>query len=113
MEAGPGLTTALRRGTLEFCVLALLEDDERYGVELVGRLGAEPALTTSEGTLYPLLSRMRRAGWVTTTWQESPTGPPRRYYGLTAEGKAALAVFRTEWTAFRNAVDRIVGTERK
>jgi PadR family transcriptional regulator PadR len=112
MEAGPGPTTALRRGTLEFCVLALLEDEERYGVELVGRLSAEPALTTSEGTLYPLLSRMRRAGWVTTTWQESPTGPPRRYYGLTVDGKAALDTFRIEWAAFRNAVDRIVGTEQ-
>ena len=55
---------------------------------------------------------MRRAGWVTTTWQESPTGPPRRYYGLTAEGKAALAAFRSEWVGFRDAVDHIVGTER-
>jgi len=112
MEAGPALSTALRRGTLEFCVLALLENEERYGVELVGRLAAESALTTTEGTLYPLLSRMRRAGWVTTTWQESPTGPPRRYYGLTASGKAALATFRSEWVAFRDAVDHIVGTER-
>jgi PadR family transcriptional regulator, regulatory protein PadR len=112
MEAGPALATALRRGTLEFCVLALLEDEQLYGVELVGRLAAVSALTTTEGTLYPLLSRMRRSGWVTTTWQESPTGPPRRYYGLTAEGKAALATFRTEWAAFRDAVDHIVGTER-
>jgi PadR family transcriptional regulator PadR len=107
-----GLATALRRGTLEFCVLAMLESDQRYGVELVGRLGAETTLTTSEGTLYPLLSRLRRAGWLTTTWQESPAGPPRRYYGLTGPGKAALDSFRSEWVAFRDAVDRIVGTER-
>lgn len=111
MESQTGLATALRRGTLEFCVLALLEDKERYGVELVSRLGAETALTTSEGTLYPLLSRLRRTGWVATTWQESPTGPPRRYYGLTSNGKAALAHFRSEWAAFRDAVDHIVGTE--
>jgi PadR family transcriptional regulator PadR len=107
-----GLSTALRRGTLEFCVLAMLESEERYGVELVGQLGAQTALTTSEGTLYPLLSRLRRTGWVTTTWQESPAGPPRRYYGLTGSGKAALAHFRSEWVSFRDAVDRIVGTER-
>jgi PadR family transcriptional regulator PadR len=106
------LATAFRRGTLEFCVLALLEDERRYGVELVTRLGAETALTTSEGTLYPLLSRLRRAGWVTTEWRESPAGPPRRYYGLTGEGKAALSLFRSEWVAFRDAVDRVVGTER-
>jgi PadR family transcriptional regulator PadR len=113
MDVQGGLGTALRRGTLEFCVLALLETEQRYGVELVTRLGAESALTTTEGTLYPLLSRLRRAGWVDTIWQESPTGPPRRYYGLTRHGKAALAHFREEWAEFRDAVDRIVGTERK
>jgi PadR family transcriptional regulator PadR len=109
----PDLSTALRRGTLEFCVLAFLADGERYGVELVRRLGAETALATSEGTLYPLLSRLRRSGWVATTWQESPTGPPRRYYALTPDGRAALAHFRHEWAAFRDAVDRIVGTESR
>jgi PadR family transcriptional regulator, regulatory protein PadR len=112
MEGQSGLATALRRGTLEFCVLALLEHEQRYGVELVGRLGVETTLTTSEGTLYPMLSRLRRTGLIATTWRESSAGPPRRYYGLTSQGKAALANFRSEWVAFRDAVDRIVGTER-
>jgi PadR family transcriptional regulator, regulatory protein PadR len=88
-----------------------LEAESRYGVELVTQLAAQTALTTSEGTLYPLLSRLRRSGWVATTWQESPAGPPRRYYELTRQGKEALAHFRSEWVAFRTAVDRIVGTE--
>jgi PadR family transcriptional regulator len=111
MEEWSGLATSLRRGTLEFCVLALLESEPRYGVELVTQLAARTALTTSEGTLYPLLARLRRAAWVATTWQESPAGPPRRYYELTSQGKEALARFRSEWVAFRSAVDRIVGTE--
>ncbi len=111
MEQQPGLATALRRGTLEFCVLALLRGGERYGVELVRRLGAETALTTSEGTIYPMLSRLRRAGWVSTSWRESPAGPPRRYYALTHDGATALAHFRSEWVAFRAAVDRIVASE--
>ena len=111
MEDKRELSSALRRGTLEFCVLALLSDGERYGVELVRRLGAESALAASEGTLYPLLSRLRRSGWVATTWQESPAGPPRRYYTLTPDGRAALAAFRVEWAGFRDAVDRIVRTE--
>lgn len=111
MEEAAGLSSALRRGTLEFCVLALLENGEQYSVELVRRLGAEAALTTSEGTLYPMLSRLRRAGRVTTTWRESAAGPPRRYYALTPSGRAALAHFRAEWTAFRDTVDRIVRTE--
>ena len=113
MDDRPGLATALRRGTLEFCVLALLADEERYGVELVRRLGAVTALATSEGTLYPLLSRLRRSGWVATTWQESSAGPPRRYYAITPDGLAALAFFKAEWIAFRSAVDRIVGTEAR
>jgi PadR family transcriptional regulator len=112
MEERAGLATALRRGVLEFCVLALLESEQRYVVELVGRLGTETTLTTTEGTLYPLLSRLRGAGWVATTWQESSAGPPRRYYVLTVQGKAALDAFRQEWVAFRDAVDRIIGTER-
>ena len=107
------LATSLRRGTLEFCVLALMEDGEQYGVELVRRLGAERTLTTSEGTLYPLLARLRRAGRVETVWRESPAGPPRRYYALTPDGHAALSVFRDEWSAFRDTVDRIVGTKAR
>jgi PadR family transcriptional regulator, regulatory protein PadR len=113
MEVPLGLTTALRRGTLEFCVLALLGKGEQYSLELVRRLGAERVLATSEGTLYPLLSRLRRAGWVSTTWQEAPSGPPRRYYALTPSGEAALGYFRSEWTAFRDTVDHIVGTDSR
>ncbi|WP_432832578.1 PadR family transcriptional regulator [Dactylosporangium sp. CA-092794] len=110
MDVPGSLSSALRRGTLEFCVLALMEQGEQYGVELVRQLGAERTLTTSEGTLYPLLARLRRQGWVETSWRESRSGPPRRYYSLTQHGRSALHHFRTEWAAFRDTVDRIVGT---
>jgi len=56
-----------------------------------------------------LLSRLRKARWVETTWRESPSGPPRRYYTLTASGSAALATFRAEWAEFRETIDRLVG----
>jgi PadR family transcriptional regulator PadR len=95
----------LRRGVLEFCVLALLRDGERYSYELVRALGAADGLVTTEGTLYPLLGRLRREGMVDTTWRESPSGPPRRYYRLTPDGEAALGGFVTEWTRFRDSVD--------
>jgi PadR family transcriptional regulator, regulatory protein PadR len=65
-------------------------------------------LVTSEGTIYPLLGRLRRDGLVTTTWHESPSGPPRRYYQLTAEGGRALSLFTTEWDRFTDAVDRLL-----
>jgi PadR family transcriptional regulator PadR len=111
MAGADAMATWLRRGTLEYCVLALLERGTRYGVELVRDLAANPALTATEGTVYPLLSRLRRTGWVETTWQESSAGPPRRYYSLTSEGRRALTLFRQEWVAFREAVDRVMGTD--
>jgi PadR family transcriptional regulator PadR len=98
----------MRRGTLQYCVLALLEGDERYAFDLVRSLGRTDGLVTSEGTIYPLLSRLRRDGLVDSSWQESSSGPPRRYYRLTAAGRAALAEFRREWSRFRDAVDRFV-----
>ena len=103
----------LRRGTLEYCVLALLRGGERYGVELVHRLGQVDGLTTSEGTIYPLLSRLRREGLVDTTWRESLTGPPRRYYVLSPSGRRALQHFETEWVRYRDAVDELLGTGGK
>jgi PadR family transcriptional regulator, regulatory protein PadR len=104
----------LRRGVLEFCVLALLAEEERYGVELVQQLAREQALVTTEGTLYPLLGRLRREGAVETTWQESPAGPPRRYYRLTSAGMRSLAAFAEQWESFRTSVDSIlrIGEQR-
>ena len=76
VETREGSAAQLRRGALEFCVLALLRDGERYGFELVHRLSEVEGLVTTEGTLYPLLGRLRREGVVETTWRESP--PDRR-----------------------------------
>ena len=98
----------LRRGVLEFCVLALLRDGERYSYELVRALGDADGLVTTEGTLYPLLGRLRREGVVDTSWRESPSGPPRRYYRLTPDGQAALGGFVVEWARFRDSVDALL-----
>src|SRR3569832_243407 len=95
------LATSLRRGTLEFCVLAMVEREDRYGTELVRRLGDEPGRAAGEGTIYPLPSRLRRVGWLDSKWAESPSGPPRRYYALTDNGRSALEHFRSEWVSFR------------
>lgn len=102
--------TQLRKGALEHCVLALLRGRERYGYDLVTEL-AEAGLLASEGTIYPLLSRLRKDELVETTWQESPSGPPRRYYSLTPQGERALADFTTSWTEFKHSVDDILGRE--
>jgi len=101
----------LRRGVLEYCVMAALRDGERYGYELVAQLASADGLLTSEGTIYPLLGRLRNDGSVATTWRESASGPPRRYYSLTAGGHAALERFTGEWARFRDAVDAVLDTK--
>lgn len=93
-------------------MLALLRGGERYGFELVRTLGEVDGMVTSEGTIYPLLSRLRRDGVVETTWRESESGPPRRYYRLTNAGRRALADFSDEWTRFRDAVDQLLSEGR-
>ncbi|MEV8095333.1 PadR family transcriptional regulator [Kitasatospora sp. NPDC085879] len=102
------VATQLRKGVLEYCVLALLRDGPRYGVELLQELGRFPTLATSQGTIYPLLSRLRRAGLADTFLRDSDSGPSRRYYTLTAAGRGALEEFTSLWPAFRTAVDHIL-----
>jgi PadR family transcriptional regulator PadR len=106
-----GLLAQMRRGTLQYCVLALLAREERYGFDLVRALGDVDGMVTSEGTIYPLLSRLRRDGLVESTWRESRSGPPRRYYRLTRAGRTALDGFINEWSRFRDAVDHFVRRE--
>lgn len=99
----------LSRGVVEHCVLALLREGESYAFELVRVLGHRD-LVTSEGTIYPLLARLRRDGLVSTTWRESVSGPPRRYYEITANGQVVLDAFLADWTHFRDAVDAILAS---
>jgi PadR family transcriptional regulator, regulatory protein PadR len=107
MEPGKA-ESQLRKGVLEYCVLGLLRDGPRCGIELLGKLAATGVLATSQGTVYPLLSRLRRDGLVATSWRESPTGPPRRYYELTETGAASLREFTRTWVGFKAAVDKVV-----
>lgn len=101
----------LRRGVLEYCVLSLLAREELYGFDLVRRLAEVDGMVITEGTIYPLLSRLRREGRVTTTWVESEAGPPRRYYALAPAGRRALTAFVEEWRRFRDAVDHLLPGE--
>jgi PadR family transcriptional regulator PadR len=100
--------TELRRGVLEFCVLALVREEESYAFDIVRVLAGAGSLVTSEGTIYPLLSRLRRDGLVTTTWRESDAGPPRRYYRITDQGRRALEAFAGDWRRFADAVDALL-----
>jgi PadR family transcriptional regulator PadR len=100
--------TELRRGVLEHCVLAVVRRRESYAFDIVRTLASEGGLVTSEGTIYPLLSRLRRDGLVATRWRESEAGPPRRYYRVTSDGGRVLDAFIAEWARFRDAVDDVL-----
>lgn len=108
MAVDADVLSQLRRGALQYCVLALLGDEERYGFDIARTLGSIDGMVTGEGTLYPLLSRLKREGHVATTWRESDAGPPRKYYAITTQGRLALDDFITEWCRFRDAVDDIL-----
>jgi PadR family transcriptional regulator, regulatory protein PadR len=110
MEPEPFMAN-LRRGTVEFCVLALVRGQPKYAAELGAELG-ELGLLSSEGTLYPLLSRLRREQLVDTSWVESDAGPPRRYYRLTSRGRKSLAAFQEQWRTFTAGVNRLLEEER-
>jgi PadR family transcriptional regulator len=98
----------MRKGLLEYCIMALLTSRPRYGYELVQELARVDGMLTSEGTMYPLLGRLRREGMVVTEWRESSGGPPRKYYRLSRAGERALEGFRKEWATLRSAVDGIL-----
>jgi PadR family transcriptional regulator PadR len=100
---GAGLTE-LRRGVLGPCVLAQLELKPRFGLELVRDLAAADGLLTSDGTVYPLLNRLRDAGLVTSEWRDNEGERARRYYSITDAGRQSLAAFRAEWTQFSATV---------
>ncbi|MFC7594422.1 PadR family transcriptional regulator [Terrabacter sp. GCM10028922] len=107
------ILTHLRRGAVEYCVLAMVAEEPAYGLDIARRLTREGILLTGEGTLYPLLSRLRTAGFVETTWEESTEGPPRRYYAITPTGRETLDAFRRTWAPFRDAVDAAVDAPKR
>jgi PadR family transcriptional regulator PadR len=97
----------LKKGVLELCVLALLSQSDAYGYDIASRLAK--GIGMGEGTIYPLMRRMQADGLVETYLVESSSGPPRKYYKLTAGGTASFAAQKAEWTAFSQAVNDILG----
>ena len=87
-------TVQVRKGMLELCILNALAVKEHYGYELVRKLVEVPGLGVTEGTLYPILSRLRVQGLLSTRLEESPEGPARKYYTLTEEGRKAMALMQ-------------------
>lgn len=101
-------SSQLRRGVMEFCLLAMIAQRDQYGFSLARRVSALFATHEAEGTVYPLLARLRRGGLVTTSWSESSAGPPRRYYHLSADGQAALDAYKSEWARLNQTIQLVL-----
>jgi PadR family transcriptional regulator PadR len=96
----------MRKGVLEFCILSILSRGDAYASDIIKKL-KESRLIVVEGTLYPLLSRQKNAGLLSYRWEESPQGPPRKYYALTDEGNEFLKELNASWTELVEAVKTI------
>lgn len=103
-----GTITQLRRGVVGPCILALLADGPRYGLQLGRELESAGELLTSQGTLYPLLNRLSEAQLVTSRWELAEAERPRRYYEITEAGRRELAEFRRDWSAFAGSVSDLL-----
>lgn len=96
----------MRKGVLEFCILSVLKDNEAYTSEILDTLKGAKLLVV-EGTVYPLLTRLKNDGLLNYRWEESTTGPPRKYYALTELGKSFLNELNETWTELSDAVNLI------
>jgi PadR family transcriptional regulator PadR len=104
-DTGGEWGSQLRRGVLELCILSLIERSPAYGYEVVTAIAGVPQLASGEGTIYPLLRRLKKDGLVATFWRESDAGPPRQYYELTPQGAEALRMMKNDWRALVAAMN--------
>jgi PadR family transcriptional regulator PadR len=96
----------MRKGVLEFCILSVLKDGEAYTSDILETL-KDAKMLVVEGTIYPLLTRLKNAGLLSYRWEESTSGPPRKYYSLTDTGKLFLTELSDTWGELQQAVNKV------
>lgn len=101
----------MRKGILEYCILSILAQGDKYASDIIREL-KEAELIVVEGTLYPLLTRQKNAGWLTYRWEESQSGPPRKYYRLTDDGEQFLELLDQSWLDLVRTVNYLNGNRR-
>lgn len=100
----------IKRGTLEFCILLLIKQQSSYGYELISTLDKYPIIAAKENTIYPLLRRLLKEEYISSSWKEGTEGlPPRKYYSLTDKGQEYIAAMSVEWDNLLNAIKEIKG----
>lgn len=100
------ITSQMRKGFLEYCILLIINKKPVYVSDIIAEL-KEAHLIVVEGTLYPLLSRLKNAGVLTYHWQESVQGPPRKYYELTADGRVFLQELEGVWNDIQHTIQKV------
>ena len=100
----------MRKGVLEFCILSILRDGEAYTSDILDSL-KEAKMLVVEGTIYPLLTRLKNAGLLSYRWEESTSGPPRKYYELTETGRLFLKELNNTWDELQNAVNQVISVK--
>jgi len=101
----------MRKGILELCIMSIIAEEEVYPSDIISKL-KEAELIVVEGTLYPLLSRLKNAGLLSYSWRESSAGPPRKYFSITTEGSNFLTELNQNWSRLVNAVNSTTQTNR-
>lgn len=97
----------MRKGILELCILSIIAEEEIYPTDIIKKLEKSKLLVV-QGTMYPLLTRLKNAGLLTYRWEESPSGPPRKYYSVTDEGNTFLLELISTWNQLSHAVDQSI-----
>lgn len=101
----------MRKGVLEFCILSIIQREEAYPSDIIEEM-KKAHLNILEGTLYPLLTRLKNADLLAYRWVESSGGPPRKYFSLTEKGAAFYKELETTWREMSDSVERVIGTRR-
>jgi PadR family transcriptional regulator, regulatory protein PadR len=107
MEKADSTIAQMRKGVLEMCVVAAISSREAYASDILDRL-KQSHLIVVEGTLYPILTRLKNEGFLSYRWEESNSGPPRKYYSITPEGTTFLSELRAGWDELVTAVSALV-----
>ncbi len=101
------INVQMRKGVLEFCILTIVYEKDAYTSDLIERLKSAHLIVV-EGTLYPLLTRLKNQGYLSYYWEESKSGPPRKYFKITEAGSQFLKELRENWIDFVNSVNSII-----
>lgn len=101
----------MRKGVLELCTLAIIAENDAYASDIIDKLKSSDLIVV-EGTLYPLLTRLKNEGLLQYRWEESTSGPPRKYYQLTEMGESSLMMLKSSWDELTTAVEKIISKKQ-